>query len=173
MINLFLALLFLPSIKNGSSPPIRRAELPLRNITPFGRVPMKSIPQASVFIDPTGTYLLKGLLHKGKISGHFGEIRARLIDSAHVLLSFDINQGFPENANGFFSDTLPYNGIESTFIPPADTLCTIVFVFSPQAVETKQWLRDPHCSCGFEKGLMVSARFSRYSAEAPYIRLAR
>src|SRR6516165_8451729 len=64
--------------------------------------------QLSEFIDPTGTYILKGEVQKNRIMGHSGEIRAKLLDQNKVALCFYINDGYPDYNAASFMDTLPY-----------------------------------------------------------------
>ena len=60
-----------------------------------------------IFIDPTGTYLLKGEVKKNKIVGHSGEFRVRLLNANTVAMCLYLNKGEPGYESGFFTrDTL-------------------------------------------------------------------
>jgi len=44
------------------------------------------------FINPTGTYILKGEVKNARIIGHYGEIRVQLLDSGTIALCFYVNK---------------------------------------------------------------------------------
>jgi hypothetical protein len=47
------------------------------------------------FVNPTGTYILKGEVKNSKIIGHYGELRVCLLDSSTIALCFFVNKGYP------------------------------------------------------------------------------
>ncbi|MHA4810436.1 hypothetical protein ACX0G9_20185 [Flavitalea flava] len=124
---------------------------------------------AQSFIDPTGTYVLMGVIKKNKVIGHSGEIRVQLLETNKVAVCFYINKGYPDYASGFFTDTLPYNENQVHYTPPATPDCTIVLDFQIRSVEIMQVYSDPHCRCGFKEGVLVSTTFQKSSSERPVI----
>jgi hypothetical protein len=121
------------------------------------------------FINPTGTYILKGAIDKNRIMGHSGELRAKLLDSDKVAMSFYINKGYPGYESGSFLDTLAYVDNLARYIPTGDSGCTIIFSFTRWMVEIRQTFNDPQSACGFGDGVMVSAFFKKSSDERPII----
>ncbi|HVS97003.1 MAG TPA: hypothetical protein VHE54_10965, partial [Puia sp.] len=61
-----------------------------------------------LFVDPTGTYILKGEVKKNKIVGHYGELRVRLLDPGTAAFCFYLNNGYPNYASIALMDTLNY-----------------------------------------------------------------
>jgi|GEM_PF-4254433 hypothetical protein len=47
------------------------------------------------FIDPTGTYLLKGEVRKNKIVGRAGELRVRLLNANTAAMCLYLSKGLP------------------------------------------------------------------------------
>src|SRR3982074_1538712 len=91
------------------------------------------------FVDPTGTYILKGQTEKNKIIGHSGEIRVKLLGKDRVAICFYINKGFPGYESGSFVDTLTYTeDNEAVYTPLADQSCSFLFYFKPYSAETMQ-----------------------------------
>ena len=129
--------------------------------------PKHRIPEH--FIDPTGTYILKGDRDGNRITGHSGEIRVRLLSVTSVALSFYISKGYPGYESGSFIDTLAYDENLAVYHPATDGDCKILFLFDPKNAEIQQVYNDPHCTCGFGKGILVSAVFQKYSSSPPVI----
>jgi hypothetical protein len=122
------------------------------------------------FIDPTGTYILKGQTEKNKTIGHSGEIRVKLLDQDRVAICFYINKGYPGYESGAFVDTLEYNiNNEVVYTPCRDTDSQFLFYFSAFSAETMQVYSNPGASCGFAPGVMASAFFKKCSSEIPII----
>jgi hypothetical protein len=129
-----------------------------------------AVSGAPTFIDPTGTYILKGATEKNKVVGHSGEIRVKLLGQDRVAMCFYINSGYPGYKSGSFLDTLLYNDEnEAVYTPPADPGCAFLFYFRATSAETIQVYSDPGSGCGFGKGVMISALFPKYSGETPII----
>jgi hypothetical protein len=126
-------------------------------------------PLSGDFIDPTGTYILKGDLNGNRITGHSGEIRVQLLTTRTVALSFFISKGYPGYESGSFTDTLAYDENIATYRPVNDSDCNILFLFDRKNAEIQQVYKDPHCTCGFEKGILVSTIFEKYSSSPPII----
>jgi hypothetical protein len=125
---------------------------------------------AATFINPTGTYLLKGEIRKNNITGHFGEIRVRLLDSQTVAFCFYISSGYPDYASGAAIDTLQYEDNNVVHYRPArDSTCFLVLTFGVRSVEIMEVLTDPHSGCGFSPGILVPATFQKVSSETPVI----
>ncbi len=121
------------------------------------------------FIDPTGTYILKGKVQKNEIVTHSGELRVKLLNKNKVALSFFISKGYPGYEFGSFTDTVSYDETFATYRSTRDKDCNIVFFFSPTSAETQLVYSDPHCSCGFAKGVMISTVFEKKSSDEPVI----
>jgi hypothetical protein len=121
------------------------------------------------FINPTGTYLLKGEVKNSKIVGHSGELRVQLLDTNTIALSFYLNRGYPGYESGAFMDTLYYDDNRAVFGPANDSSCSIYFQFGERSVEVYQAMTDPHSSCGFRPGVIIPAVFGKTSDEAPVI----
>ena len=137
----------------------------------FNQLDFSASPRIAIhsFIDPTGTYILKGTVKKNTITGHSGEIRVKLLQGNRIALCFYINSGYPDYASGAFMDTLVYEDNLAKYNPVQDHACFILFCFSLKSAETEQILTDPHSSCGFGHGVMVSAIFEKYSSDTPVI----
>jgi len=121
------------------------------------------------FIDPTGTYVLKGETRKNRIIGHSGEIRIKLLDSHTVAMSLYISKGYPGYESGSFVDTLRYDNNRAVYQPGGDNTCSVSFWFDEMAVSTEQYFTDPRSGCGFARGIMVSASFEKRSSDIPVI----
>jgi hypothetical protein len=121
------------------------------------------------WLDPTGTYLLKGIVERNRIMGHSGELRVKLLDPSHIAFCFYINRGYPGYESGAFLDTLLYHDNLASYTPARDRDCRIIFCFGYKSVEVRQTYSDPHSGCGFAKGIMASAFFRKRSAENPII----
>jgi len=125
--------------------------------------------QIPAFIDPTGTYTLKGEVRNNKIMSSFGEIRVLLIDSEKIAMCFYIAKGYPGNESASFTDTLRYaeNKTEYKISPDAD--CSVLFSFKKQEAEITQIYSDPQ-GCDFGKGILTSTIFEKSSDEKPVIK---
>jgi hypothetical protein len=137
----------------------------------FNQLEISTAPKLSKhsFIDPTGTYILKGTVKKNTLIGHSGEIRVKLLWGNRIALCFYINSGYPDYASGAFMDTLIYEDNLAKYNPVKDQACSILFCFSINSAETEQLFTDPHSGCGFGDGVMVSAIFEKYSGDTPVI----
>jgi hypothetical protein len=121
------------------------------------------------FIDPTGTYLLKGEIKNSKIIGHYGELRVRLLDTNSVALCFYVNKGSPGYESGSLMDTLRYEDNRAVYRPSNDSSCIIYFAFLNKSVEISKALTDPHSGCGFSPGVMIPAVLDKTSSDVPII----
>src|ERR1700735_4124990 len=122
-----------------------------------------------VFIDPTGTSLLKGEVKKNKIVGHSGEFRVRLLNANTVAMCLYLNKGEPGYESGFLLDTLHYGDNQCVYIPAGDTSCAIYFVFAQKSVEIYKALSNPQGGCGFRPGVLEPAVFDKTSDDIPVI----
>src|SRR6185437_13895110 len=120
--------------------------------------PRSPIPSPN-FIDPTGTYLLKGDVERNNIVGHFGEIIVRLLDSRTVAFCLYINNGYPEYASAAILDTLGYSDDIMHYRPSNDSTCSLVLSFHERDVELMEVFIDPHSGCGFTPGILTPAVF--------------
>lgn len=132
----------------------------------YSFIPTVSSPK---FIDPTGTYILKGETRKNRIVSHSGEIRIKLLDSQTVAMSFFICKGYPGYEKGSFVDTLAYENNRVLYHPAQDGGCTVSFWFDGESASTEQYFTDPTSPCGFAKGVMIAASFEKKSSETPVI----
>jgi len=136
----------------------------------MGTSPSPGHRQRPLFLDPTGTYILKGTVEKNRIMGHSGEIRVKLLDPRKVAMSFYINKGYPGYESGAFTDTLLYDDCNQAWYRPSkDPGCTIIFVFKDWNAEAMKLLDDPRTGCGFGNGVLEAAVFKKFSSEAPMI----
>lgn len=122
-----------------------------------------------VFIDPTGTYLLKGEVKNNKIVGHSGELRVRLLDLHTVAITLYLNKGYPGYESGSLVDTAHYEENRIVYAPAGDSSCHIYFVFVKKSVEIYQSITDPHSSCGFRAGVLFPAVYEKISSDIPVI----
>ncbi|HVM89856.1 MAG TPA: hypothetical protein VMT76_16840 [Puia sp.] len=141
-------------------------------------IAIASIPDLSFMlsvdqVNPTGTYLLKGSIKKNIIEGHNGEIRVKLLDENKLAMSLYINKGAPNFESAFFSDTLQYFDNQANYNSPIDSDCTINVVFGPTTAEIFFVHSNPDCTCGFAKGVIITAVFEKISAETPVIKKFR
>jgi hypothetical protein len=121
------------------------------------------------FINPTGTYLLKGEVKNSKIVGHYGEMRVRLMDTNRIALSYYVNNGFPNYEFGSIVDTVQYEDNRAVYKPTNDSSCAIHFVFRERSVEVSREVGDLRSGCGFGPGVMVPAVLEKTSSEVPVI----
>ena len=121
------------------------------------------------FIDPTGTYLLKGEVKNGMIVGHSGELRVRLLDTGMVAMCLYVNKGYPGYESGALLDTLRYIDNRFIYTPAGDSSCSIYFAFDLRGVEIFQSLSDPRAGCGFGPGVLIAAVFEKASSDIPII----
>lgn len=121
------------------------------------------------FIDPTGTYILKGDVQKNKIVGHSGEIRVKLVSRDHIAISFYISKGYPKYESVAFVDTLVYDENVARYIPAGHEGCSLIFCFSYHDAELEQTYTNPEVGCGFGDGVIISTSFAKKSAEQPVI----
>ena len=125
--------------------------------------------QTDDFIDPTGTYILKGEVHNNHITGHYGELRVSLINETTAAFCFYINKGFPDYASGAFMDTLSYENNMFKYHSRRDTGCSVVMMFKVQTAELMELYTDPHSQCGFAPGVMAPVTLWKISGEKPII----
>lgn len=121
------------------------------------------------FIDPTGTYTLKGNVKNNNITGHFGELRVHLLDSQTVAFCFYLSSGYPNYAAATILDTLEYNNNLIKFRPKGDSSCSLILMFSARSVELMKVYHDPSTGCGFTPGIIVPVTLHKTSSEVPVI----
>ena len=133
-----------------------------------------SQPANYVFVNPTGTYLLKGEKFKGEIKGNYGEVRVKLLDDSRLALAMYSNKGYPEYTSAAFTDTVMYNDNRAIYVSKYDPSCQLVFAFETDGLNIKQVYTDPASTCGFGKGVIPFGFIEKYSSDIPIIqRLAR
>jgi hypothetical protein len=121
------------------------------------------------FIDPTGTYVLRGDVKKNNITGHHGEIRVRLLNKRTAAFCFYISNGYPDFLSGAFLDTVGYEDNRFLFRPAKDSGCFLILTFSLRVVDIMEVLYDPRSGCGLAPGVMEAATFQKVSSEVPVI----
>jgi hypothetical protein len=121
------------------------------------------------FIDPTGTYVLRGDVKKNNITGHHGEIRVRLLNKKTAAFCFYISNGYPKFLSGAFLDTVDYEDNRFLFRPAKDSGCALILTFSLRDVDIMEVLYDPRSACGLAPGVMEAATFQKLSSEVPVI----
>lgn len=127
-----------------------------------------------VFINPTGTYVLKGEKYRGEIRGNYGEVRIKLLDDSTLAISMYGNKGYPDYSSASFTDTMVYVDNRAAHLSKSDPSCQLVFAFDQDGLNIKQIYTDPSSTCGFEKGAMPLGFIAKYSSDIPIIQpLAR
>lgn len=121
------------------------------------------------FIDPTGTYILKGEIKKNRIIGYYGELRVRLLDPATAAFCFYMNNGYPKYASVALLDTLKYEDNRIHYQSKRDSTCSLILTFNVREVELMEIYSDPHNGCGFGPGVLAPAIFDKSSSEIPII----
>ena len=137
--------------------------LPLMVLSGF--VPGKT----PAFLNPTGTYILKGIVKNNRVTGHSGELRVRLLDDHTVALCFYINSGFPGYRSGSLIDTLTYDDNMAIYHPAQDTACAIHFIFGLRKVGITKVMSDPRSECGFGPEVLIPVTIPMVSSEVPVI----
>jgi hypothetical protein len=136
---------------------------------PFAGILSFSGHPHSDFIDPTGTYLLKGDVKGNKVVSHSAEMRARLLDGEKVALCFYMNSGYPSYTYGAFVDTFAYDNNCIRYSPKNDSACMLIVSFRLLDAEMVGVYSDPHASCGFGQGALEPAILKKVSSEKPLI----
>lgn len=127
------------------------------------------IPGVPTFINPTGTYILKGEIKKNNIIGPYGELRVRLLDSQTVAFCFYLSRGYPDYTAAAIIDTLKYEDNAIHYQPKLDSACFLVLTFGARSVELMKVYSDSHSGCGFTPGVIVPVTFDKTSSEVPVI----
>ncbi|HEV2354797.1 MAG TPA: hypothetical protein VGR89_11165 [Puia sp.] len=121
------------------------------------------------YVNPTGTYLLKGDVRNNQIIGHYGELRVRLLDSTRIAPAFYLNNGYPAYESGSFVDTLPYDDNRAVYRPGSDSSCSIVFSFAIRSAQVSQVVNNPGSGCGFRPGVIEPELLHKTSSGIPVI----
>ena len=120
------------------------------------------------FIDPTGTYILKGEVHDNKVVSHSGEIRVKLLRPEQLALCFYIDKGYPRYESGSLWDTLSYEDNQAVYASK-DSDCLLRFFFKPNGVELVHVFAQAGGDCGFPPGVLIGAFFRKTSSGIPVI----
>lgn len=128
------------------------------------------VPSPIPYVDPTGTYIIKGTLRNGQITGYFGEIRVKLIDSSSIAVAFYVNNGYPLYRSGAFIDTIAYAENQAIYAAAPDSSCEVILKFSRTGVDLSQYYSDPHSTCGFSAGVSAVGFIRKSSSRPPIIR---
>jgi hypothetical protein len=120
------------------------------------------------FIDPTGTYTLKGQVQDNKVISHYGEIRVKLLKPELLTICFFIDKGYPGYESGSFLDTLRYEDNQSAYVTGGSG-CMLRFYFKPTGVELVHVFSQDSSDCGFAPGVLTGAFFRKTSSGVPVI----
>jgi len=121
------------------------------------------------FLDPTGTYILKGIVKNNRVKGHSGELRVRLLSDRSVALCFYINSGYPDYRAGSLIDTLSYDNNTVIYQSAQDTACAVHFIFGRRKVAITKVMSDPRSDCGFAPEVLIPVTIPMVSSEIPVI----
>lgn len=131
-------------------------------------------PSRPDFLDPTGTYILKGEKQRGEIVGNFAEIRIKLLSDSSIAFTFYFNKGYPDYKSGSLIDTVQYLGNNVMYSSTSDTSCQIQFAFDHEGLHIKTIYTNPSSTCGFEQGVLPLGFIPKSSSSIPIIqRLTR
>ncbi|GGB12940.1 hypothetical protein [Puia dinghuensis] len=123
---------------------------------------------SKTFIDPTGTYILKGEVHDNKVVSHSGEIRVKLLRPEQLTLCFYLDKGYPRYESGSLLDTLRYDDNQAVYVSK-DSDCMLRFYFKPNGVELIHVFSQAGSDCGFPPGVLIGAFFRKTSSGIPVI----
>jgi hypothetical protein len=121
------------------------------------------------FINPTGTYILKGEKQKNEILGNFAEIRIKLLTDTLLAFTMYCNKGYPDYTAGSLTDTVSYFDNRAVHLSEIDASCQIQFDFDNHRLHIKTVYTDPFSTCGFEKGVLPLGYIDKYSSVIPII----
>lgn len=121
------------------------------------------------YIDPTGTYVLKGEVKKNRIVGHYGELRVRLLDPGTAAFCFYLNTGYPKYASIALIDTLKYEENRMLYRIQKDSSCSLILNFNAHDVELMEVYRNPENLSGCWSDVLIPATFDKKSSEVPII----
>jgi len=120
------------------------------------------------FINPTGTYTLKGEVQNNKVVTHSGEIRVKLLGPELLTLCFFIDKGYPGYESGSLLDTLRYEDNAAVYVS-RDSGCMLRFYFKVNGVELVHIFAQNKSDCGFPAGVLTGAFFRKTSSGVPVI----
>jgi hypothetical protein len=121
------------------------------------------------FIDPTGTYILKGEKQRNEILGNFAEIRIKLLTDSLLAFTMYCNKGYPDYTGGWLTDTISYFDNRAIHFSKIDASCQIQFDFGNDRMHIKTVYTNPSSTCGFEKGVLPLGYIDKYSSVIPII----
>ena len=129
-------------------------------------------PARKSFYNPTGSYELvcKKKIIDGETYGYSGEVHVKLLDSAHIAMSFYLDKGAPSYNSGSFVDTLYYKHSIAIYKTESDTSCKITFAFSKKGVTVDHLAKNYNNSCGFGHSVVVSGFYKKISSRIPEIK---
>jgi hypothetical protein len=131
---------------------------------------MSQVKKTTGFINPTGSYKLdsKQEVKDGETYGNGGVINVKLINNSKLVMSLDINRGFPDYSSGSFTDTLTYiNNIAIHTTPEEDTSCRIICKFSKKGILIEQHQANLNFGCGFGHGVFADGFYIKISSKVP------
>jgi hypothetical protein len=121
------------------------------------------------FLNPTGTYILKGKKSGAEIKGNFAEIRVKLLDDSKIALTTYFNSGYPKYASDSFIDTLDYSSNSCTYFNELDPACKVIFNFMHDEVAIIYVFKDDGHDCFFGKGIIATGKINKTYDDVPVI----
>jgi hypothetical protein len=129
-----------------------------------------SMPGIShTFVDPTGTYILKGEVKKNRIIGHYGELRVRLLDPGTAVFCLYVNNGYPKYASFALMDTLKYEENRMRYRITKDSSCSLILLFNVNGVELVEVFANLENLDCCASDVLIPAVFDKKSSETPII----
>lgn len=125
-----------------------------------------------LYVDPTGTYELVSKTKKknGEIYGYFGQIQVKKITAQKIVMTFEVNKGYPSYNSGSFVDTLAYVENKAIYTNPEfDQTCKLTFDFNKKGVNVKEETEDYNFGCGFGHAVVGDGFYKRISKKVPIL----
>jgi hypothetical protein len=127
----------------------------------------KAHPKKS-FINPTGTYILKGQEKGDETYGYFGHVYVQYVAKRKVVVKFYICKGYMSYSSGRFYDTLLYQNNTAVYGPAEyDSTCKIILRFYPNRVVVDEQTANFNNGCDFGHGVVANAIFRKKTSRSP------
>lgn len=127
--------------------------------------------QQRKFINPTGTYILKGKQKGNETYGYFGHVYVQYVAKQKVVVKFYICKGYRSYSSGSFYDTLVYHNNIAVYGPAEyDSTCKITFTFHPNHLVVNEQTANFNNGCGFGHGIVANAVFRKSSSRKPTLK---
>lgn len=120
------------------------------------------------FINPTGTYILKGKQKGNETYGYFGHVYVQYLGKQKVIVKFYLCKGYMSYSSGSFYDTLHYQNNTTVYRPTEyDSTCKVIFTFYPNRVVVEEQTANFNNGCGFGHGVVANSVFRKKSSRSP------